>query len=328
MWGVADVCRFATSYPKHNVYKVFAVNFVLGINYGEVVPSAMNPALMLSIAATAALGLVIFWNILCAIVGRRRQSIIRRRSKLSCSSTMTLSTAATPTMARADGFEVPSITDSSNPFFIDTFQNPLYGHELTDPAYAAASPAEPRYEPPAATDGPFQAPQVDPLSSSDPLANLPYLQVYQTIPKEPKPSAFAKGCARGFGVLELRLGLLGMSVGDATLLLVIVGVNVLCLLLSESINELGLPTNMGYLAIGNGLLVVVPATRNSVLATLVRPSPGTFTRSLLIFPTAAHARPVSRSTVPWPFTGLWATSCLSVSACTWCSSGPRYENQS
>ena len=313
MWGVADVCRFATSYPKHNVYKVFAVNFVLGINYGEVVPSAMNPALMLSIAAAAALGLVIFWNLLCTIVGRRRQSIIRRRSKLSCSSTMTLSTAATPTMARADGFEVPSISDTSNPYFIDTFQNPLYGHELTDQAYAAASPAEP----PAATDGPFQAPQVDPLSSSDPLANLPYLHVYQTIPKEPEPSAFARGYARVFGVLELRLGLLGMSVGDATLLLVIVGVNVLCLLLSESINELGLPTNMGYLAIGNGLLVVVPATRNSVLATLVRPSPGTFPHkcSLLIFPTRCSPQagiPFDRAVAFHRFMGYVVFVCVSL----------------
>ena len=66
-----------------------------------------------------------------------------------------------------------------------------------------------------------------------------------------------------------RIPFLDVSTGQATVWIMIMAANALILVLVNRVNELGWETNFGYLAMGNSVLLVVPATRNSVLHLLV-----------------------------------------------------------
>lgn len=121
--------------------------------------------------------------------------------------------------------------------------------------------------------------KVDTNTASPAIVNK-YLDPYSSEPAESKPTQHTSSAtssasplvaliARLRGISSARLGLLDISAGDLLVIMLILLANAFCLIYSNNINDLGYATNFGYLAIGNSLLVVVPATRNSVLATLV-----------------------------------------------------------
>ena len=72
-------CEFAgltesyqSSYPKHTDFKAYSVNYILGINYGEVSPSNVTPALILVAIGCVVLGLLIIANFVRWIASRAR----------------------------------------------------------------------------------------------------------------------------------------------------------------------------------------------------------------------------------------------------------------
>lgn len=70
-------------------------------------------------------------------------------------------------------------------------------------------------------------------------------------------------------MLGSRLAWLGMSVTNLFLLVGLLAVNVVVIVAVNNSNTLGIATNFGYLTMGNAMLVLVPATRNSVIYVLV-----------------------------------------------------------
>ena len=81
----------------------------------------------------------------------------------------------------------------------------------------------------------------------------------------------------------MRIHYINVSVGEALIWAVFILINGLIMNMINKTNGLGWETNFGYLAMGNSVLLVVPATRNSVLHLLVRTLVNIHIRSTLFF---------------------------------------------
>lgn len=272
---------------------------MLGINYGEVTPSSINPALLITSVFACCLGILIVLHclILPLLFGRRRSSHSNNRISQA---TIMSDTTITGNYATTGLDTSPPLADA-NEF---TFQNPLYLGQTPETALLSTyelrrasmtDPDPPHYEEPpevndldspvvksamvsarsqpagpAATAQPATAvnawPNHDEAPAEPYLTDRTYLKVYNT--ESPAKSDFSLALFLR-GTMSVRLGFLDMSAGDLLVLGLMLLANILCLVFANNINALGYAINFGYLAIGNSLLVVVPATRNSVLGALV-----------------------------------------------------------
>lgn len=104
-------------------------------------------------------------------------------------------------------------------------------------------------------------------SPSDSLDN----EAEQALLRNPSGRSVRSDLNRVYGLLGTRVPWLNYSAGEIAAFGAIVAVNLACVFGLNSANNQGIPTNFGYLNMGNAALVIVLATRNSFLQLLVSP---------------------------------------------------------
>jgi hypothetical protein len=105
---------------------------------------------------------------------------------------------------------------------------------------------------------------------ADPVPFVFHVQDSETTSLPRHRSCLAVCSAWLYGVAMCRMPLgLQATVGESAIPPLLLLFNILCVLYIDSNHKINVAINFGYLAIGNAFLVVIPATRNSVITLLV-----------------------------------------------------------